>query len=312
MKKDWPLLIIFACLACLAFLWYQPDNNLHLVFCDVGQGDAILVWRGKNQILIDGGDGQQVLSCLGKHMPFWDRTIEMIILTHPEEDHAKGLVPVAERYHLLYFVSGVLGSDSDYYQKLLAIIGEQGAHLINPWQGDEIALGGINFKFYWPTQPWVEHQLSGRSDKTIVFRSSEYNLNHQMVSEGKIVRNLGLDVSPNDFSLVFRLSFNDFDVLFTGDADNRIQPEILSTTRMPKVDVLKVAHHGSKYAFTDQFLAQTEARLAVISVGKNPWGHPTPELLEQLEKFNMVVKRTDQDGTIEIISDGSDWNYDRL
>jgi len=307
MRKEWLFLIVFTCLAGLAFLWYQPDDNLHLVFCDVGQGDAILVWRGKNQILIDGGDGQQILDCLGKHMPFWDRTIEMVVLTHPEKDHAKGLISVAERYHLLYFVSGVLGSDADYYQKLLAVIGEQEVHLINPWQDDEMTLGGINFEFYWPTKQWVKDQLSGKGDKTIVFRSSKDNLDHQTVSEDKIIRNIDLNVSPNDFSLIFRLSFNDFDVLFTGDADNRIQPEVLSTVKMPKVDVLKVAHHGSKYAFTDQFLAQTEAKLAVILVGKNPWGHPTPELLKQLEKFNMMIKRTDQDGTIEIISDGSNW-----
>ena len=78
-----------------------PDDKLHVVFCDVGQGDAILVTYKTNQLLIDGGPGRRVISCLEKHMPFYDRRIEAVVLTHRNSDHSKGLEYVRERYNVL-------------------------------------------------------------------------------------------------------------------------------------------------------------------------------------------------------------------
>jgi len=290
--------VILVCLvlAGLWGLWQWPNDNFHLVFCDVGQGDAILVSWGKTQILVDGGPDDRVLSCLGEHMPFWDRKLEMVILTHPEKDHGGGLISVVERYKVNYFVCGVLGSPSLFYQKLLAVISRENLCLINPWQGDELTIGGVKIKFYWPDKGWIAQQLSVRTKDLANFDISRSGLMYQNISG-----------SPNDFSLVFKISFDDFDVLLTGDADQKVQPEILATTSLPRVDVLKVAHHGSKYAFLDEVLSQVRPKLAVISVGKNPWGHPTEILLDQLRHFGIATKRTDKDGTIEVISDGERW-----
>ena len=292
------LYVVLFCsvLAGLWAFWQWPDDNFHLVFCDVGQGDAILMSWGKTQILVDGGADDRILSCLGEHMPFWDRRLEMVILTHPEKDHGGGLISVVERYKVSYFVSGVLGSPSMFYQKLLAVISKENLYLTNPWQGDELTMGGVKIRFYWPDKDWVAQQLSAKSENLT---------NFDMSKSGPIYQNVS--GSPNDFSLVFKISFGDFDVLLTGDADQKVQPEILATTSFPRVDVLKVAHHGSKYAFLDEVLSQVRPKLGVISVGKNPWGHPTQTLLDQLKRFGMAVKRTDKDGTVEVVSDGQWW-----
>ncbi|PIS15072.1 hypothetical protein COT63_01915 [Candidatus Shapirobacteria bacterium CG09_land_8_20_14_0_10_38_17] len=297
-KANHLLYVVFVCLVFDGFwvLWCWPDDNFHLVFCDVGQGDAILMSFGETQVLVDGGSDDRVLSCLGEHMPFWDRELEMVILTHPEKDHGGGLISVIERYKVSYFVWGVLGNPAVFYQKLLVALSKEDVCLINPWQGDELTMGRVKIKFYWPDRDWVAQRLSVKSEDLDNFDVSKSGLMYQSTSG-----------SPNDFSLVFKVSFNNFDVLLTGDADQKIQPEILMTTSFPQVDVLKVAHHGSRYAFLDEVLSQVRPELGVISVGKNPWGHPTQMLLDQLSRFGMVIRRTDKDGTVEVISDGEKW-----
>ena len=94
-----PLSVIAILVATAAVT--MPDNQLHVSFLDVGQGDAILISQGNQQVLIDGGPSPQAINLeLGKRMPFWDRTIEMIVLTHPDADHLAGLVEVLHRYHI--------------------------------------------------------------------------------------------------------------------------------------------------------------------------------------------------------------------
>ncbi len=289
-------LIIFG--AVFLFLWQQPDDNLRVIFCNVGQGDAILLTRGESQILVDGGENEAVLTCLGKYMPFWDRRLEMVILTHPEKDHFGGLASVIERYRASYFVKSPLVRENKLFSQLSDLVSRGKTKLIIPWQGDKISLDGINFLFLWPQKDWFFEKLSAISVvKTDLYRSGDILVDQVLAP----------DASLNDFSLVARISFGKFDLLLTGDADSRIQPEILATTSFSPAEVLKVAHHGSKYAFTDEFLGMAQPLLAIISVGKNPWGHPHQILREQLKKEGLLIKRTDQDGDVVVVSDGRRW-----
>ena len=304
MNKQFKILVILGMI--LALIWFWPDKNFRVVFCDVGQGDAILFTYRHYQILVDGGANNRVLGCLNNHVPFWDRQLEMVILTHPDKDHYQGLLAVAERYRLLYFVWGGLERQNTDFQKLLAQISKQGTQLVRVEQNDEVAVDKIKIKLYWPNPSWLAKQLSDnqlkKADLTI---SKEYKA-HQRDSVLATVDDSRL-LSVNDFSLIFLVSFFDFDVLMTGDADSRIQSEVLATAVFPDVEILKVAHHGSKYAFSDDFLNSLEALLAVISVGPNPWGQPSPELLNQLDRFGLSVLRTDQEGDIILASDGRIW-----
>ncbi len=129
----WLILLLFLLWVAI-FSW--PDNKLHLIFCNVGQGDAILISYQKTQILIDGGPDNLVLNCLSHHLPFWDRQIEMVVLTHPEKDHFGGLIDVIKRYNLKYLISTSWP--------------EGGRKTITLKAGDEVHLGKINLSVLWP------------------------------------------------------------------------------------------------------------------------------------------------------------------
>ena len=288
--------LVAALIWLFVFAW--PDDRLHLVFCDVGQGDAILISRRFNQVLIDGGPDESVLACLSENMPFWDKTIEIVALTHPQADHLTGLISVLERYQVEYFITGPEGNESAGYSKLVQLIqSNQALRARNVYQGDEIKLGGVALEALWPEKDWALAQL------TTDYQSLATN--HQFVLGASTTRNL------NDFSLIFHLKFGDFDALLSGDADSKIQDEIIREASIPQVEVLKIPHHGSKYSMTDEFLKAVKPDLAIMSVGKNRFGHPAQELLDQLKTSGIKFLRTDQKGSIKIVSDSQKWGIVR-
>lgn len=282
------LLVALTWLLVLSF----PDDNLHLVFCNVGQGDAILISRKFNQVLIDGGPNDSVLTCLSEKMPFWDRKLEVVVLTHPQSDHLTGLLAVLARYKVEYFLLPPAGNESAGYSQLVQLVKlDQSLKIKNVYQDDSIKLGGLVLKTLWPEKDWALAQLDTPGSPLVLSASTSRNL--------------------NDFSLVFHLKFGDFDALLTGDADLRVQDEILAEISIPQVEVLKVPHHGSKYAFNMGFLEKVKPQLAVISVGRNSFGHPSEEVIKKLRKKEIKILRTDQEGSIEIVSDGQRWGIVR-
>jgi competence protein ComEC len=253
LKKPLFWLILILILVWVA-VFSLPDNRLHLVFCDVGQGDAILISFQKTQILIDGGPDNRVLSCLSHHLPFWDRKIEIVILTHPEEDHFGGLVDAIKRYSVRYLIAD---SWPEAEQKTISLRA-----------GDEIRLDKLKFSVLWP---------------------KEIN------QEGKL----------NENSLVLKLAFGSFCALLTGDISSKTEDRL---DEIGPCQVLKVAHHGSKYSTSRFFLQKVKPQLAVISVGKNRFGHPTEEVIKRLQDLDIKMLRTDKMGEIEIVSDGQRWH----
>jgi len=259
-----------------AAIFSLPDNQLHLVFCDVGQGDAILIYQGSTQILIDGGPSQDVLNCLSNHLPFWDREIEMVIATHPEADHITGLIDVIERYDVREFVVSSLEKDTAVYQEFQTAVLEEQSDIYFPKSGDKINLGFLKLAILWPH------------------------------SQEKVLGATTVEREVNDTSIVLQLSFGNSCALFTGDISSKIESRL---DKVPPCQVLKVAHHGSKYSTSEEFLKQTQPELAVISVGKNRFGHPTEEVLERLRYLDTKILRTDQTGEIEVVSDGKNWYH---
>lgn len=258
----------------IGVIFSLPDKQLHLIFCDVGQGDAILISYSQTQILIDGGPNNQVSNCLSKYMPFWDRQIEMIILTHQDGDHLNGLIDVLERYSVNYFVSnGLSPSDSIAFNELETIRKKKKVQLVSVKTRDRMKIGPLYFLFLWPEKNYLNPD----------------NL--------------------NESSVVFRLSYGNFTALLTGDISERI--ENLLDLPAGRTEVLKVAHHGSRFSTSEGFLSKIKPKLAIISVGKNNFGHPAQSVLERLKKIGTKVLRTDQQGDIEIVSNGQGW-YTRI
>lgn len=261
------VLLVFLPLAW-AFSW--PRQKLKLVACEVGQGDAILFTKGTTQVLLDGGPGGKVLDCLKQNMPFWDRTLELVVNSHPEKDHLGGLLEVFKRYQVKQFVWDGVSLNTQTYQEFMQLIKEKNIPHYISRQGDVIKLAGLEFLVLWP--PSLEGKVLG--EKT--------------VKEGE----------TNDLSLVLELQYGQFKALFTGDIDEQVEKQIIKDKQFDNIEVLKIAHHGSKYSSNQEFLEAVRPKIAIISVGKNSYGHPTQEVLNRLKSLNINILRTDQDNII--------------
>ena len=268
-------------------VFVYPEKKLHLIACDVGQGDAILAVYGTTQILVDGGATSKVIDCLGTHMPFWDRKIEVVLLTHPQLDHFGGLSEVFKRFQVERFVATSLDSSSQAYQALISMVGGSGIQVVNPTTGMVIRSGLLYLDIVWPT--------------------SDFQVVAEGVSKSNTLGAFTSKMDPNDFSVVANLRLGEFNALLTGDIGPKIIGEIIQTGKVGEVEYIKIPHHGSKNGLTKELLDVASPEVAVISVGKNSFGHPHKETLDLLDKYGIQTKRTDKDGDVEVISDGKSW-----
>ena len=282
MKKA--IFIIITASASLLFLIFFVflsfnDDRLHLVICDVGQGDAIFI-RTPNQadILIDGGPDKAVLGCLSRHMPFWDRSLDLVIMSHPDADHSTGLVDVIQRYKVSNFYTEAVPGRTDIYKLLISILAEKKLSAKYLSSGNELTeSSGLKMRTLWPSTQAIESTDQNRA-------------------------NLRL----NELSVVELLSYGDFKAILTADAGSKVMDQIAEAAR--SINILKVPHHGSKTGMSDFFLSTVSPELAVISVGaNNRYAHPAKISLELLQKHKIKTLRTDIDGEIEIISDGKSY-----
>lgn len=254
-------------------------QQLRVVFFDVGQGDSILVETPERHlILIDGGPDDSVLEKVGKFMPFWRRRIDLVVLTHPHADHFYGLVGVLERYR----VDRVLWSGVDCAEAVCRLWDEA---LADSGAPVTIARAG--------------QRIRSASTEGLVVYPLESKLRY-------------LPADQNDLSVVIRLAYGRHRFLLTGDATARTEADLLSAWGGGlESQILKVAHHGSRFSTRDDFLDAVRPELAVIQAGAgNPYGHPTEEVLARLIDRAVVVRRTDRDGDIEITSNGLNYYYD--
>ncbi len=247
-----------------------------VVFMDVGEGDAILISQGSKQVLIDGGrNGKTLLSKIGRHVPFWDRTIELVIVTHPDADHIGGLPDLMSAYAVRYMLSSGATNDTDEYRLLSQAVNRPGG------TEEEAAFRGTSIEF---------------PDGGVF--SIEYPLT-------PVPGNIQ-DTGTNASSIVTRFVYGQTSFLFTGDLPRE---EAFLPDEEP-VTILKTAHHGSKYSTSDRFLEHVSPREAVISVGKNMYGHPSRETLERLSSHGVTVHRTDEEGDIVYVCDADACNYE--
>lgn len=275
--KKWliPPLLIIAILVWLVTLT-MPGDKLHISFLDVGQGDAILIQTPNRQnILIDGGPDPQKLNLeLSKKLPFWDRTIDLVVCTQPQADHVTGLVEVLQRYKVKQVLEPGIPYASFIYREWLRLIEDKGIEYNIARAGQEIDLGnGIKIEIL---NPPIEF-FQGTS----------------------------CDVDNN--GVVLKLTWNRVSFLFTADIRREAEFELIGQRANLNSTVLKVAHHGSRTSTFPQFLAAVDPEVAVISVGAdNPFGHPSPEVVERLidRLGEEGVYRTDENGAIEFITDG--------
>ncbi len=270
------ILIVFNVYVWTVVYELTRPQFLEVNFFDIGQGDAIFIETpGGHQILIDGGPTSAVLEKLGKEMPFWDRTIDLVVLTHPEHDHFAGLIEVLKRYDVDCVLWTGIVRDTGEYKEWKRLLKEEDTEVKIATLGQKVVTPEAYFDILYPFEDL----------------------------EGKEVKN------TNNSSIALRLVFGENSFIFTGDLYKSIERQITDRGLYISSDVLKVGHHGSKTSTREEFLEKVNPKIAVISAGRdNRYNHPHPEVLEVLDKYGITVLRTDRDGDIKIISNGSEIN----
>lgn len=277
-RQNFKPILLLGLLALVVLIWYavfyfEGRQNLLVTFFDVGQGDAIFIEVGGNQILIDGGPNDRILAKLGRTLPFWDRSIDLLILTHPDADHLNGLLEVLRRYDVeLVLETGVL-HPTPQYEEWRELLKKRGVRVVFAKYGQRVSIGrGAVLDILAPFEDYF-----GKS-------------------AGKI----------NNTAIVSRLGQGRNSVLLMSDVEKSIERRLLfeSGGRLDS-DILKVGHHGSKTSTSEDFLKTVSPEVVVIQVGrKNRYGHPTQEVLDRLAAVGAKILRNDLDGDIKVESDG--------
>lgn len=274
-RSERPVLlsVTVASLALSALLFgSRPDGNLHISFLDVGQGDAILIQTPTGrQVLVDGGRYPNVLLAeLGRQMPFWDRSLDIVVATHADDDHVGGLVEVMERFQVDHLLTNGLEPLSDpAFNALMQTARARGVAPAVAQAGQRITIDdGVVLEVLHPAPGfWAD--------------------------------------SPNDMSVVMRLMYGNLTVLLVGDAESDAETAMLGRELRLSSNVLKAGHHGANSSSSEAFLQAVQPMLVVVSAGRdNSYGHPHPAALERFAAVGASVLRTDQQGTLTLSSDG--------
>ncbi len=275
--------LILVGLGALLIWQSQQIGKFRLIACNVGQGDALLLIAPRGQqIVVDGGPNNKVVDCLAQHMPFWDRKVEVVVNTHPQQDHLQGLTQVLKDYEVELVVRTPVGHTTELYKSWQMGLESAKIKTHNPVTGQTIVVGGLYLEILWPDQEhldlWRLSPPSDLNETSIVMR----------VNFPKTAESSGTNC-----------------IYLTGD----INVEILERLIDKPCDILKVAHHGSRTGTTDALLAMIKPKIALMQLGaKNRYKHPHKEVMDVFSKFGVKVLRNDLNGEIEVDSDGKSWS----
>jgi competence protein ComEC len=280
-KTKGNILILLFVVAVVVWIFVFVENSkkeiLEIDFFDVGQGDGIFIEIGDGkQMLVDGGPSNMILEKLGKEMRFYDRYIDLIVLTHPEYDHINGLIEVIRRYNIGAIIATGVVRETNAYKEWVKIIEQKNIPIYIAQLGGQIDFGNnIKMDILYPFESLVGQEVS----------------------------------NTNNSSIVGKLVYKDFELLLTGDIEKSVERKLINSNINLQADVLKVPHHGSKSSSTEEFLKAVDSVLNIIQAGKdNKYGHPHEEVLARMAKDVFV---TGKDGDLEVFSNGKDFSIDR-
>lgn len=254
----------------------QPtDGILQVHYIDVGQGDSILLTQGEHSMLIDAGDnscGTRVQSYLQANSI---DTLDYVVGTHPDSDHIGGLDVIIYKFYCNQIWMPDYSKDTKTYEDVLASVKEKNYKITSPTAGDTFWLGQAQIQVLSPKE------------------------------------NADYGDDANNYSIAVKVTYGNNSFLFTGDCEEAAEREMLHSGFDLRADVMKAGHHGSDTSNSRAFLEAVQPKVCVISCGEeNDYGHPRAEVLNNLRDLGIEVYRTDEQGTIVAVSDGTDitWN----
>lgn len=276
--REYGKVLVVGILLCMVLVLYTflfritSSQKLEVSFLDIGQGDAILITTpsGK-QMLVDGGPTHKILEELARHISYFDRTIDVVVATHPDADHVTGLIPTLEKYSVGTIILSPSDGHTAIYKDMLKHVDEEHAEVHIGATGDVIDFGdGVIARILYPSKNYI-----GKKDDT------------------------------NDASVSMVVTYGDESFLLTGDLPSIEEGELIRAGLPKGITVYKAGHHGSKYSSGEQLLSYIKPEYSVISAGKdNKYGHPNPEALERLQKYSKEIISTIDKGAITFVADG--------
>jgi len=273
------VLILMSLLAASFFAareWrVRPDGNVTVHVLDIGQGDSIFITGPSGQqILIDAGPDNSALAGMGKRMSFFDRSIDLLVVTHPDLDHTFGLPEVVRRYSIATALITGINHNQSRYEEFLSLLKWKKIPVIVADPHKDIDLGDdMKIDVLWPPPIYMGNDAP---------------------KEG-----------ANNTSIVLRLSYGNDTMLFTGDMEEVEENAVLASGADLHADILKVGHHGSKTSTSTGFLLAVDPELAIISAGRdNRFGHPHKLVLDRLKHFGVPYRTTALEGVVTIEMDG--------
>lgn len=271
-----PTIFVLVAAGFIIHAYAASPASVRFTTLDVGQGDALFFeTTSHQQMLIDGGPDNAVLDQLGRVMPFFDRSLDVVVLTHPDSDHVTGLVAVVRRYHIEKFVMTGVVKRTATYALLEAELRKRNVPIQYVHAGNRLDFSdGSAFSVLAPKESW----------------------------EGKETKQV------NNTSIAGKFTYRNFSVLATDDIEQPEEQELLSRNVPLAATILKAPHHGSHTSSSEPFLRAVHPEAVVISVGaNNKFGHPHADILARYAAFRLPVFRTDQGGAVTIRSDGEKW-----
>lgn len=275
MKRDdviLPWVVVGGIFILDALLWswiiFTPAATVsNYYFLDVGQGDGeLLIFPGGVKLLIDGGPDDKVSDRLSEILPIHDRYIDLVLMTHPQQDHMAGFVRVLRDWQVSAFLGTGRAATIGAYEELENVLKEKKISYITLLEGDGLRYGDVVIKVLAPSPTDM--------------KSKELN----------------------DTSMVLLINDGGVKSIFTGDAGGNIEERLVRKYDLD-ADILKVGHHGSRFSSTRRFLTEVSPKISVVEVGRNSYGHPTKQALSGLASVNSLIFRTDTDGTIRLTLD---------
>lgn len=247
----------------------RPDDRMHVVFLDIGQGDSTLItFRDGSRMLIDGGPDWTTLEKLGERLPFFDRDIDIVALSHPHVDHLMSLTDVIRRYRVKSLVTAGWPDRLGPYRAMLSGAELRGTKILELQAGATLTIADATIRVLWPPR----------------------------------IRPPGMAKDPNNNSLTLMLEEGGKRILFPGDLESISERTLAAAKADLKADVLKVTHHGSNGSSSTGFILAVDPDIAVISSGTgNSFGHPGQAAMRRLETLGAEIRRTDKEGDIEIV-----------